>query len=85
MVVLVVVLRLPQLLAITTLDGADWTTCNQLGKTIVQLSMAIKFMSLEEIKQGKSFEMNETLIISLFNFLDTRKFGATTEIQRASN
>ena len=61
-------------------------TCNQLDVIIVQLSMAIKFMSLAETDQGKSdFEINQTLFISLFNFLDTRKFGATTGSQKASN
>ena len=43
-------------------------------------------MSLEEMEQGKSnFQMNETLFISLINFLDTPKFGTKTEVQKASN
>ena len=46
-------LRSPQLLALTTLDGADWMTCNLLDVIIVQLSMAIKFMLLEERELGK--------------------------------
>ena len=61
-------------------------TCNQLEIITVQLSMAIKFMSSEEAEQGKSnFQMNETLFISLINFLDTPKFGVTMEVQKASN
>ena len=40
--------KLPRLLATTTQDGADWMTCNQLDDIIEQSSMVIKFMSLEE-------------------------------------
>ena len=54
LVVMVMVLRSLQLLAITTLDGANWMTCNQIDVSIVRLSMAIKFMSSEELEQGKS-------------------------------
>ena len=80
------VLRSLQLLAITTLDGANWTTCNQLDMNIVQLSMVTKFMSSGDTDQGKSdFEIIQTLFISLFNFLDTPKFGVTIEVQKASN
>ena len=41
--------------ATTTQDGANWTTCNQFAEIIVQSSMVIKFMSLEELEQSKSW------------------------------
>ena len=42
-----------QSLATTTPDGADWMICNQLVIGIVQLSMAIKFMSLVDMEMSK--------------------------------
>ena len=41
-------------------DGADWMICNQLDDIILQSSMVIKFMWLEEILQSKR------LTVSLF-------------------
>ena len=49
-----VVLNLLRLLATTVQDGADWMICNQLELVIVQSSMVIKFMSLEDFKPGNS-------------------------------
>ena len=49
-----IVLPLLLLLATTAQDGKDWMICNQFDDTIVQSSMVIKFMSLEEIQQSKS-------------------------------
>ena len=37
-----------QSLATTTPVGADWMICNQFDIILVQLSMAVKFMSLVE-------------------------------------
>ena len=50
----IVVLKLLRLLVTTAQDGADWMICNQLELVIVQSSMVIKLMSLEELVQGKS-------------------------------
>ena len=80
------VLKSLRLLVTTAQAGADWMICNRPAIIIVQSSMSRKFMSLEEMEQGKSnFQMNETLFISLINFLDTPKFGVTMEVQKASN
>ena len=43
-----------RLLATIAQDGADWMICNQLELVIVQSSMVIKFMSLEELESSKS-------------------------------
>ena len=51
MVILAMLLRL---LATTAQDGADWMICNQLELVIVQSSMVIRFMLLEELEQSKS-------------------------------
>ena len=42
-----------RLLVTTALDGANWMLYNQHEIAIVQSWMAIRFMSLEDIKQGK--------------------------------
>ena len=52
--VMVMVLMLLRSLATTVQDGANWMTCNQFVQIIVQSSMVIKFMSLEEMEQSKS-------------------------------
>ena len=52
--VMMVLLMLLRLLATTTQDGTNWTTCNQFVEIIVQSSMVIKFMSSEEMEQGKT-------------------------------
>ena len=49
-----VVLKLLRLLVTTAQDGADWMICNHLDIVIVQSSMVIKFMSLEEMEISKS-------------------------------
>ena len=48
------VLMLLRSLATTVQDGANWMTCNQFVQVIVQSSMVIKFMSLEETIHSKS-------------------------------
>ena len=52
--VIMVLLMLLRSLATTVQDGANWMTCNQFVEIIVQSSMVIKFMSLEELEQSKS-------------------------------
>ena len=52
--VIMVLLMLLRSLATTVQDGANWMTCNQFVEIIVQSSMVIKFMSLEEVEQSKS-------------------------------
>ena len=47
-------LKSQQLLATIIQVGPNWMTCTPSDVTIVQLSMAIKFMSLEGISHGKS-------------------------------
>ena len=52
--VYVILDMLLRLLATIAQDGADWMICNQLELVIVQSSMVIKFMLLEELESSKS-------------------------------
>ena len=61
-----VVLTLLQLLATTTLDGADWMTYNQLDELIVQSSMAIKFTWLVDFMHSESKTFTFCLFLCTF-------------------